>query len=403
MLNKNILLITGLYPNKYSIYHTHICHSFVKEWLKKGYDVTVIQTKSVFPSLYYSLASIFKSIATTYVGSDKLDKFRLSKPTDCLFDDVDVHVIPLFKYIPHSNYSSRTLDKTLRQILDKINGSNFTPDIILGHFINPQLNLVRKLKESFPHSKTGVVIHEKTELILKSYNVSELRALTSHVDFIGFRSVSLLNSFEEKFFKLKNSFINYSGIPNYFLINPPKREFNNKNINVIFVGQFIKRKYPSKILESISAISKNINKITFIGSGPEEKKIKNVAINLGLKEKIIILNNVPRKSIVDYYDDADLFIMISKDEAYGLVYLEAMSRGCLTIGSIGEGIDGVIKDGFNGFLLEAGDSESLSNKIDEITRMSFSKIKNIQKNAIDTSVKFTDEIKSLEYLNLFIN
>ncbi|MDC1354485.1 glycosyltransferase [Polaribacter sp.] len=396
---KNILLISNLYPNKYSIYHTHICHSFVKEWSKKGYNVTVIQTKSVFPNLYYRLASIFKSIATTYVGSDKLDKFRLSKPTDCLYDDVNVHVIPLFKYIPHSNYSSRTLDKTLRQILDKINDSNFTPDIILGHFINPQLNLVRKLKESFPNSITSVVIHEKAELISKSYKVSELRSLINHIDFIGFRSVSLLNSFEKLYFKVENSFINYSGIPNYFLLGPPKRNFNNKSLNIIFVGQFIKRKYPSIILDSIFGISENINKIKYIGSGSEEINIRNSALDLGLHKKIEIINDIPRTSIIDYYDEADLFIMISKGEAYGLVYLEAMSRGCITIGSINEGIDGVIVDGFNGFLAKAGDSKSLSNTISKISQLSDTEIRTIQQNAINTSRKYTDETTSLDYLN----
>ena len=42
--------------------------------------------------------------------------------------------------------------------------------------------------------------------------------------------------------------------------------------------------------------------------------------------------------------------MISQGEAFGLVYLEAMARGCITIASRGEGFDGIIKDGINGFL-----------------------------------------------------
>ena len=40
-------------------------------------------------------------------------------------------------------------------------------------------------------------------------------------------------------------------------------------------------------------------------------------------------------------------------EAYGLVYLEAMARGCITIASRDEGFDGVIKDGINGFCLRS--------------------------------------------------
>ena len=91
--------------------------------------------------------------------------------------------------------------------------------------------------------------------------------------------------------------------------------------------------------------------------------------------------------------------MISKGEAYGLVYLEAMSRGCITIGSINEGIDGVIVDGFNGFLAKAGDSKSLSNTISKISQLSNTEIRTIQQNAINTSRKYTDETTSLDYLN----
>lgn len=49
---------------------------------------------------------------------------------------------------------------------------------------------------------------------------------------------------------------------------------------------------------------------------------------------------------------SDCFIMISKNEAFGLVYLEAMSAGCITIASRGEGFDGVIIHGVNGFYVK---------------------------------------------------
>ena len=48
--------------------------------------------------------------------------------------------------------------------------------------------------------------------------------------------------------------------------------------------------------------------------------------------------------------DADVFIMLSKPETYGLVYVEAMANGCITVASRGEGFDGIIENGKNGFL-----------------------------------------------------
>jgi glycosyltransferase involved in cell wall biosynthesis len=47
---------------------------------------------------------------------------------------------------------------------------------------------------------------------------------------------------------------------------------------------------------------------------------------------------------------ADVFVLPSIGETFGMVYLEAMSQGCITVCTINDGIDGIIKDGENGFL-----------------------------------------------------
>ena len=52
--------------------------------------------------------------------------------------------------------------------------------------------------------------------------------------------------------------------------------------------------------------------------------------------------------------------MVSRDEAFGLVYLEAMIEGCITVGSVQEGIDGIIHNGQNGFLCTAGNPDELA-------------------------------------------
>ena len=51
--------------------------------------------------------------------------------------------------------------------------------------------------------------------------------------------------------------------------------------------------------------------------------------------------------------------MISSNEVFKLVYLEAMAQGCIVIASKGGGFDGINVDGQNGFLCEPGDSEQL--------------------------------------------
>ncbi|MBQ4391687.1 MAG: glycosyltransferase [Prevotella sp.] len=77
-------------------------------------------------------------------------------------------------------------------------------------------------------------------------------------------------------------------------------------------------------------------------------------------------------------------------EAYGLVYLEAMARGCVTIASKREGFDGVIVDGENGFLCKAGDSDELVQIMKRISEMSVEEKKQISEKAIETAKSLTD-------------
>ena len=61
---------------------------------------------------------------------------------------------------------------------------------------------------------------------------------------------------------------------------------------------------------------------------------------------------------------ADFFVMPSYPEGLGIVYLEAMGEGCITIGTKGEGIDGIIRDGENGFLVERDDALAIAEIIE---------------------------------------
>ena len=52
--------------------------------------------------------------------------------------------------------------------------------------------------------------------------------------------------------------------------------------------------------------------------------------------------------------------MPSYPEGFGIVYLEAMASGCITIGTEGEGIANLIKNGENGFLVPPDDPDDIA-------------------------------------------
>ena len=79
-----------------------------------------------------------------------------------------------------------------------------------------------------------------------------------------------------------------------------------------------------------------------------------------------------------------------------MVYLEALASGCITICRKKDGIDGIIKDGFNGFLCE-DNLEELFIKIFEISDKT-----TILRNAYATAQNFTAKKVAENYINYLV-
>jgi glycosyltransferase involved in cell wall biosynthesis len=121
--------------------------------------------------------------------------------------------------------------------------------------------------------------------------------------------------------------------------------------------------------------------------------------SLKLEDNVTFEGFIPRDQILKKIDESDCMIMISKGEAFGLVYLESMARGCITIGSRNEGIDGIISHSVNGFLCEAGNEIELAQIIRQINQLTPAERKQISDNAIATAEELTDYRVAIKYIN----
>ena len=63
-------------------------------------------------------------------------------------------------------------------------------------------------------------------------------------------------------------------------------------------------------------------------------------------------------------EESGFFVMASKPEGFGIVYLEAMSAGCVTVGTEGQGISDIIDHGMNGFLVPSDDPTRIAELLD---------------------------------------
>jgi L-malate glycosyltransferase len=244
-----------------------------------------------------------------------------------------------------------------------------------------------------------LVFHENPKVILKLFGQKSFDFF-NQIDYLGFRFEEMRNAFVDIFGKSGKLFICPSGIPEqYVLSNVPAKKFKNKKISVCFVGMLIPLKNIDIILEAINLAFPDRNfDLKIFGEGMLKNQLEKRIKELNLEDCVSIQGKVSRDEIQIALTDIDVFVMVSKPEAFGLVYVEAMGKGCITIGTKGQGIDGIIKNNENGFLCEARNIEELKSLFEYISSMRYEDKIFMADKALETASGLTDRKVAISYL-----
>ncbi len=389
----NILVLTNIYPlNDVKLYGTtSVCHYFVKEWHNKGNNIRVIYNYTIYTRILHWLAKkyadIICSILPTVINSERFNTFEYD------YEGVKVLLNPVYKFLPKFPFAKKQLRKTITRITRWLQKEQFKPDIVVGHFLHPNIDLLPALKSLY-NCPTVIITHGK-------YNTRTDKAIAEvtsmQIDSWGFRSIPIQNSFKA-IIKNNHQFLCFSGVPENFIDENSWIKHNTEQVSkFLFTGNLIKRKHPLTVVKAFSSIAHHNENLTIIGTGAQSKIITEYIIDNHLSNQISLSGRLSRDEVRNCMLKNEVFVMISSDETFGLVYLEAMACGCIVIASRDEGMDGIITDGVNGFLCEAGNEQELESIFNKIKRLKTSEKINISKNAINTAKQMTDKAMADEY------
>ena len=105
-----------------------------------------------------------------------------------------------------------------------------------------------------------------------------------------------------------------------------------------------------------------------IGDGDDRQRLEKLAKDLGVDRQVYFAGIKEAEELRNYYQSCDVFVMPSKGEGFGVVFLEAMAFGKPVIGGNHGGTPDVIVDGETGFLVEYGDVDSLVERLISLLR-----------------------------------
>ncbi len=390
----NILFISNLYPaypGQSRTEMTYALHQFTQEWVKSGENVLSIALWDCYPEIF----GFFSDFA-------KKKKLYAFEETFQL-DSVPILRIPTFK-IPHFPYASREIERLLTTISKNLQSCNFRPDVIVVHGLYPaQVGSLLKQRLNIP-MVTGIHTTDRVRIEKKRFPKT-IEQILKTSDAFAFRSPVIKKAVMQKvpeYINQGNSFITLSGIDESIIISDQEladKISRNSEKTTIMTACYLKRRKNTHLLIKAFAALKNSDlELIIIGDGPERKGLESLSEKLGASNQVRFLGQQSRDMVLDQMRKADIFAMVSHSETLGLVYLEAMACGCITVGTKGEGIDGVIKDGENGYLCEPNTKE-LTSKLNHIISMDGQKRKELIQNAIATTRAYSSNKCATEYSN----
>jgi len=125
---------------------------------------------------------------------------------------------------------------------------------------------------------------------------------------------------------------------------------------VIHISNFRKVKRIEDVIHTFKKINDHVQtKLLLVGDGPEISTAFELVKQLNLEDSVLFLGK--QKKVSDLLSIADLKLLMSEQESFGLVLLEAMSCEVPCIGTNVGGIPEVIKHNETGFLVELGDTD----------------------------------------------
>ena len=268
--------------------------------------------------------------------------------------------------------------KRFGKFIEKNNIKVDSKSVIHGHINYPSLNFLDFFSRKFScktilqhhgldilQNETGITIPFikwiQNKLILKRFNrLSE--HITTHIAVSSVVKSNLIKINP----RLENKiYICVNGVDTTkFYVNPSKT-MNDTKFVIGCVANFWELKDQITLLKAVDVLKtkgiKNLH-LKFVGSGKTLNKCVEYAKRKNIDCEFI--NELKHKDLLTFYNQLDLFVLPSKYEAFGCVYLEALACGVPFIGVKNQGIEDVVKNDLKKYqLVESGAYLDLSKLI----------------------------------------
>ena len=364
----NILFITRLYPSDcYDNQQTGMGHYICREWVKAGHNVQVIHEDMRYHKRWSPVERALEDTRRFVLENVPVSFIKLNRP------------FPGWRWLPGSEAK-----KAERFILEEVKAWGHTPDVIFAFFCYDQWKVIQRVRKHF--DCPVVPIFHNCDVKFSDKKVGEILDVSPVSGGVSKKILAKLHSIRP----VANTFMCYGGAPND-VADYYTGDKHNDVFTIVYAGMLIPLKKVDITLRALGMLKERYDfRFVIIGDGEEREALEGLTDELGLTERVEFRGRVKRHRVLAEMGKADCFAMASSPETFGLTYLEAMACGCYTIGSKGEGIDGVLISGDNGMLVTPGSVEEMADAL-ELYFTAPEQVKEMQRRGVQTANALTEE------------
>lgn len=271
---------------------------------------------------------------------------------------------------------------------------HFKPDLVHAHNMSNNMELAECIRRDFNTRMVVTARNINNHALgrLRSQKVKAERILTLNqlnssrceiIPELKEKVVMIPHPVDEVFFQKKNSL----------------RKIDNI-LSLVSVGKLIKLKNLDKVIMALAGIEIDFS-YTIIGEGPEKTYLQQLAMKLGIEKKIRLLGFLAHENVKQEILKHNIMILPSYPETLGRVYFEAMASGLPVIAAKESGIDGMIEENVQGFMVDHRSVEEIANAIRKFAYLSNHEKQIMSEKAMLFAGEFTWELTLNKYYNFY--
>lgn len=282
--------------------------------------------------------------------------FRIRKPLpNITFHQVEVNQYAVFQYPPYDITLSTKIAEVITEYdLDVLHMHYAVPHAVCGILAKQMSGKDIKIMTTLHGTDITVLGYDHSLKNAIKFGIEQSDIVTSVSKSLAEQTQEIIETTKDIVpiynFVRENEFptVRNTNLKQYYDIEEDEKV-------IIHVSNFRAVKRIDTVIETFAKIHEEMaSKLLLIGDGPELMDMKQLAKDLNVEKHVIFLGK--QDWVSEFYQLADLVLLLSEKESFGLTLLEAMKSGVVPIGSKAGGIKEVIKHGETGYIVDVGDS-----------------------------------------------